>query len=218
MTWKKPETQSSPRTNICKICFEKIEDSSIHSLLFDNATICHKCFKKFRPVFHKFDVLGYKAMNLFEYDDQIKEKLYQLKGCFDVELGSVFLEYFSPYLRLKYLGYKIVPAPSYFEHDQKRGFNHVEVVFSSLKMKMIKCIHKISDIKQSDLTAKEREKIYKKMIIKNGEQITGKKILIVDDVFTTGSTVKAMIKMIEKYHPKKIKILLLSKTKNLSER
>ena len=157
-------------------------------------------------------------MNIFNYDEIVKEKLYQLKGCFDIELGTVFLEYFQPYLKLKYLGYQIIPAPSYYEHDQIRGFNHVEVIFSSLKMKMLKCIEKITDVIQSDLSAKERENIKKNLIIKNGEQITGKKILIVDDVFTTGSTIKAMINLVKKYHPKKIKILLLSKTLSLSER
>ena len=218
MQCKKPKTQSYPKTNICKICFEPIEDSSLHSVLFSDASICHKCFNRFKPVFNKFEVCGVKAMNIFNYDEVVKEKLYQLKGCFDIELGCVFLEYFRPYLKLKYFGYQIVPAPSHKSHDEIRGFNHVEIIFSSLKMKTIKCIEKTSDVKQSDLSAKEREKISKNLIIKNGEQIKGKKILIVDDVFTTGSTIKAMINLIKKYHPKKIKILLLSKTFSLSER
>ena len=215
---KEQKTPSYPRTNICKICFENIEDSSLHSLLSDNTCICHKCFNKFQPKFHKFKVDGYKALALFDYDDEVKEKLYQFKGCFDYELGQVFLNYFLPYLKLKYLGYYLVPAPSHFSHDKARGFNHVEVIFSSLKMKMIKCIHKTSDVKQSDLNAKERQNIHKHLIIENGEQIRDKKILIVDDVFTTGSTIKSMIKLIEKYKPKKIQILLLSKTINPRER
>ena len=90
-------------------------------------------------------------MNLYNYDEQIKEKLYQFKGCFDIELGKVFLEYYLMYLRIKYFGYVLVPAPSYKTSDEERGFNHVVEIFSSLKMKMIRCIHKISDVKQSDL-------------------------------------------------------------------
>ena len=39
---------------------------------------------------------GYKALALFDYDDEVKEKLYQFKGCFDYELGQVFLNYFLP--------------------------------------------------------------------------------------------------------------------------
>ena len=157
-------------------------------------------------------------MNLYNYDDQIKEKLYQFKGCFDIELGKVFLEYYLMYLRIKYFGYILVPAPSYKTSDEERGFNHVVEIFSSLKMKMCRCIHKINDIKQSDLSAKERQNIGKNLIIKNGEELTNKKVLIVDDVFTTGSTIKAMINLTEKYKPKKIKILVLSKTLDISKR
>ena len=37
------------------------------------------------------------------------------------------------------------------------------------------------------------------------------KVLIVDDVYTSGSTINAMIKLVKKAHPKSIKILILSK-------
>lgn len=180
--------------------------------------ICHKCFNKFQPKFHKFKVDGCDALALFDYDDEVKEKLYQLKGCFDYELGQVFLNYFLPHLKLKYHGYILVPAPSHISHDEARGFNHVETIFSVLNMKMIKCVHKIDDVKQSDLNAKERQNIYKHMIIKDGEQLLGQRVLIVDDVFTTGSTVKAMIKLIKNYNPKTIKVLLLSRTVSPRER
>ena len=40
-----------------------------------------------------------------------------------------------------------------------------------------------------------------------------KKVLIVDDVCTTGSTIKAMIKLLNSKKPKQIKVLVLSHTK-----
>ena len=174
--------------------------------------ICHKCFNKFSPKFRRFKIRKYDGLSLYDYDQEIQEKLYQFKGCFDYELGGIFLNYFLPSLKLKYLGYYLIPAPSHKSHDDKRGFNHVETIFSFLKKKYIKCIHKIDEVKQSDLSAKERHNIYKHLAIENGEQICGKKILVVDDVLTTGSTIKAMIKLIEKYNPKSIKILVVSKT------
>ena len=39
----------------------------------------------------------------------------------------------------------------------------------------------------------------------------GEKVLIVDDVMTTGSTLKAMVSLIQKGHPKCIKLLVMSK-------
>ena len=40
--------------------------------------------------------------------------------------------------------------------------------------------------------------------------------LIVDDVFTTGSTMRAMIKLIKEHHPKKIQFLTMSIVLNSS--
>ena len=37
-------------------------------------------------------------------------------------------------------------------------------------------------------------------------------ILIVDDVFTSGSTVRSMVNLIKTKHPKRIEILIIAKT------
>ena len=107
----------------------------------------------------------------------------------------------------------MIPAPSYSESDKQRGFNHVQEMFSILKLKMCCCIHKINDVKQSDGTSLQRQEIGKHLSIDLNAKLENKKLLIVDDVFTTGSTVKAMINLLKKCHPKKIKILVMSKTK-----
>ena len=206
--------QSKTKTSICKICFKPIEDKSLHSVLFTEPKICHKCFEEFNPVLRRFRVQNLDAMHIFYYDDVVKEKLYQLKGCFDYELAPIFLEYFLPYLKIKYFGYYLVPAPSFIDADEERGFNHVEEIFKPLGLKMIKCIHKIEAVKQADLSSEERHNI-KKVLTIDEVDLSNKKILIVDDVFTTGSTVNAMIDLIKSKNPKKIKILVMSKTKDI---
>ena len=111
----------------------------------------------------------------------------------------------------------MIPAPSYAKNDEERGFNHVEEIFSVLNLKMMKCIHKIKQVKQADLTTKEREEIGNVLQIDNVD-LRKKKILLVDDVFTTGSTIKAMIKLVKEKGAKKIKVLLMSKTIDLEKR
>ena len=210
-----PSKQSNQRTSICKICFKPIEVFSVHTILFDEPKICHKCFESFNPVLKRFSVQNVDALHIFYYDDIVKEKLYQLKGCFDIELAPVFIEYFLPYLKIKYFGYTLIPAPSFIDADNERGFNHVKEIFKSLNLPMIKCIHKTKDVKQSDLTSKEREEIKNILEIDNVD-LSNKKILIVDDVFTTGSTIRVMIDLVKQKNPKKIKVLVLSKTRDLS--
>ena len=187
----------------------------MHAILSKDMSICHDCFIKFKPKLNTMKIGGVSGCYIYNYDDVVKEKLYQFKGCFDIELATIFLDYFRFYLRLKYFGYLIVPAPSSKEADEKRGFNHVQEMFKPLGLKMCNCVHKLSDFKQSDFSAEERKQVGKKMMIDN-VNLTGKKVLIVDDVYTTGSTVKAMIEMVKSKNPKAIKVLVMSKTKDIN--
>ena len=155
-------------------------------------------------------------MYIYPYDQTAQELLYQFKGCFDIELAHVFLEYFRTYLKIKYHGYVLIPAPSSKEGDEKRGFNHVVEIFSILGLPLERCVHKTKDVKQADLTAKEREDVEKILVIDN-INLSGKKVLIVDDVYTTGSTIRSMIKLVQSRHPSKIKVLVMSKTMDLND-
>ena len=148
---------------------------------------------------------------VYKYDSAIRTYLYQFKGCYDYELYPVFLYRYAPFLHLIYHDYVIIPAPSYIEDDKKRGFNHIEMIYSILKLKMVKLFIKTEHHKQTECTKRERMEIYKYMKVKEDIDLKGKKVLLVDDVFTTGSTMLSMIKLLKKYHPKKIKILVLSK-------
>lgn len=186
-------------------------------MLFKNPTICHDCLLNFGPVLRKFRVDDVECFHLYFYNQKVQEILYQFKGCKDYELKTVFLEYYSQYLNFKFNSYEIIPAPSSSKSDKERGFNHVEEMFKNINLKINKCIHKTKQIKQADLTTKEREKISSYLTIDNVD-LRRKKILLVDDVYTTGSTIKAMIKLVKERGAKKIKILLMSKTIDLEKR
>ena len=202
------------KTNLCKICFKPIEETSIHSLLYKDAKICHHCFLNFKPKLNSLKIGDIDGFYIYNYDEEIQKNLYQFKGCFDYELAGVFLDYFRTYLRLKYFGYVLVPAPSSVEADNERGFNHVVEIFKTLHLQMNCCIKKTKSMKQSDLSASERHKIKDYLTIDNVD-FSLKKILIVDDVYTTGSTVRAMIDLLKTKNPKKIKVLVMSKTKDI---
>ena len=213
----KQSQQSETKTRICKICFNPIEQNSFHSLLFKNVTICHNCLIKLQPVLQTFYVDGVECFFIYFYNEKVKELLYQFKGCKDYELESIFLEYYLPYLNLKFKDYVMVPAPSTKESDIERGFNHVEEIFKNLNLKMIKCVYKTKQVKQADLTTEERKKI-SQFLQMDDVDLSGKKILLVDDVYTTGSTIKAMIKLCKEKGAKTIKVLLMSKTIDLEKR
>ena len=181
--------------------------------IFDkDICVCSNCQNELEPLFIKFKVDGYKAVSIYEYTPFIKNLFYTYKGCFDYELNEAFLNMFYKEIRLKYRGYKVIPIPSYKEDDDKRGFNHVVESFKKLNLEALPIIEKTAHHKQADRTALERAEIYKYLCLKSHQKLEKDKVLIVDDIYTTGATMKAAINLIEKLNPKEIRVLVLAKT------
>ena len=66
---------------------------------------------------------------------------------------------------------------------------------------------------QVNLSKEEREKnILKAFSVEKPEEIEGKNILILDDVFTTGATVEECAKELRKAQPDNILVLTLART------
>ena len=199
---------------VCKLCFQNIKNTTIIGFLNPKLSLCPQCYKRLLPRFIKFFVLSHEAMSFYYYDQDIRALLYQFKGCFDYEIARIFLERYFRETRLKYLGYIIVPIPSYDEDNQRRGFNHVEEIFKLLNLPIKNVLVKTSRFKQADHNKKERKNINKHLSINGKQNLQNQKVLIVDDVYTTGSTMKAAIRLIESLHPKDIQVLVMSKTRN----
>lgn len=164
------------------------------------------------PKFIKFKVDKYEALSIYEYNDEIKKLIYLYKGKFDYEMKEAFLNRFIPYLKLKYKGYVIVPIPSSKKDDEKRGFNHVNEIAKSLNLPIEDLLSKTNDIKQSSLSYKNRLRNINHLKITNKEKLYGKKVLIIDDVYTSGATMKKAVSLVKSANPRNIKILVISKT------
>lgn len=173
--------------------------------------ICHHCFVKFKPIFKHFKFEGCSALAIYEYDDFIRSLIYQFKTNLDIALGPIFLE---RYLHLKYfyLGYKIVLAPSHVSHDLERGFRPVEEIFKVLGLPLFDPFIKTNEVKQVELSVEERKEVSKYIKLRENFNLKNQKILLVDDIMTTGSTLKAMVKILKEENVKKIKILVVAKT------
>ena len=174
--------------------------------------LCEQCFDKLDAKFIGFKIGNIKGVAVYEYTDFIKEMIYKYKGCHDYELKDVFLYRYLNYLRILYRGYSVVPAPSFHIDDEKRGFNHVVEIFKALKLNMLPVIKKVKAHKQSDMSYKKRFEIKKILEIDNVD-LKDKKILLVDDIFTTGSTLTSCIDLLKSRGAKKIEILVIAKTK-----
>ena len=202
-----------PPTKSCLICFKKIKINDICRLFNDSIDICRSCQTEMEPKFIAFKAEGYSAVAIYEYNAIIKKLVYQYKGCYDYVLNQVFLNMYAKELKIRYSDYLIVPVPSFKKDDETRGFNHVIEIFKNIGLNMLDILIKTEKHKQAISTVNERREVYKVLELKERVDLRKKKVLIVDDIYTTGSTMKSAINLIEKLNPKKISVLVMAKTK-----
>ncbi len=84
-------------------------------------------------------------------------------------------------------------------------------IFKCLDLEMYKCLIKTENIKQKELNYEDRQKIGNILKFDQKFSVKNKKILIVDDVITTGASMKAAIKIMKNNGARKVKVLCLAK-------
>lgn len=107
---------------------------------------------------------------------------------------------------------------------KKRGFNQAEEIANEISkitnIKVLKLLSKSVEHKnQAGLSQKERLENLKnsfEVFAENESEIKGKNILIVDDVFTTGTTLSECAKVLKTKKPKRVCGLTFAKTKFIS--
>ena len=202
----------------CKICFKEIKIDDFCRLFDNDICLCNACQKLLEPKFINFKIDRYKALALYDYSEFIKKQIYVFKGCFDYEMKDIFLNLFTKELKIYFSGYKVIPIPSYKKDDETRGFNHVLEVFKQMGLEVYQIVEKTEHFKQAEKSAKVRQSINKYLRLNTNNTLVKDKLLLVDDIYTTGATMKATINLVEQLHPKDIKVLVLAKTINKEDK
>jgi competence protein ComFC len=201
---------------VCKICFGDIRRDTLLTFFNSSPCLCPDCFNKINYSFSRGKIGTVSILSLAEYKQPLSELLIRYKETLDVELAPVFLSYYAPYLKAVYDGYTIVEVPSSKSKLEKRGFDHLKLIFSPLGLPFADVLFKDEGTEQKKNNALERREAGKLFHLKEPTDLSKKKILLVDDVITTGSSLKACLGLIKQCHPKKIKILVLMNDSPLS--
>ena len=198
-----------PRNLTCSVCKREnfsnrsICDDWYSELPFNDESICGHCG---RATAYPTEYCDYcknrqtyvdMARSAFEYQDTIRQLVMRFKYGGEKYLREFFAEELKATF-LKYIGYAdlIVYVPATNKKVKQRGYNQGEVLareFSKFsKIPVVDAIKKIKETEsQVGLTLKERRENLKgsfKVVDKGA--IKGKRVLIIDDVMTTGSTVE----------------------------
>ena len=112
----------------------------------------------------------------------------------------------------------LIPVPLHKKRLKERGYNQSELLAKEISSALeipLNCevLEKVKyTLPQFNLNEKERmENIRGAFELKNIELIKGKKLLIIDDIFTTGITVHEVCRVLRKGKPESIYVLTLAR-------
>lgn len=188
--------------NKCKKCGDEVNDFSNY---------CKHC----KGIKRNF----VRAVSSFKYDGTAKQLVYKLKYGGAKYVALPLSQYLvESYKNSDFENIDIVTCvPLSSERIKSRGYNQAQVLAEEfcklLQAQNINLVQNYNLVKrvkntptQTSLTKQERRENLKDAFEFCGEkdEIKGKNILIIDDIFTTGATIEALTSVLNKYKANKV--------------
>lgn len=111
---------------------------------------------------------------------------------------------------------EIIPVPLHPEKMRKRGYNQAGILADELGKRTgisvnKTCVYRITNTTpQKILGQKERQKNLRRAFAIDRQWRPGGNVLIIDDIYTTGSTINAIARLLKKMGAKKIYFLTIT--------
>jgi ComF family protein len=190
---------------LCEDCFSILDISTSHQK-FRGKSLADLYF----PVNYE-NFLVKKLIQNFKYPPLIKELKKELAL---IIISHLLLLDKKP----DFSDFILVPIPLSKKKMRWRGYNQAEEIARELanflKIPLISdCLVKLKETKdQVELSEKERrENVKGVFFVKNKEEIVGRNILLVDDVFTTGATMEEAARVLKEAGAEKIVGIVIAK-------
>lgn len=206
--------------SICKDCFKELyflKDACLkcgkpivnHSLEYESLDSCAYCAKR---SFY-FD----RAISCIEYNDVSKKMILDFKYKNKTYFCRYVAQIMSEKLELENLKADyLLFVPLHKKRLRQRGFNQSEKIAEDLSemtgIPVLRCIYRQKNTRRLySLSLKERqEELKNSFCIKDEENLLkNKNVILVDDIFTTGSTANEISKLLRLSCVNKITILTL---------
>ena len=209
--WKKLINILYP--NQCAICGKSNEDS-----------ICSRCYKTLE-LNTKIDRYKDKNFNehlyIFKYEGKIRNFIIDYKFNDKAYLNNFFVKIILKNKKIcrKIKKYDIIiPVPIHIKRKRQRGYDQSEIIARKiakyLELELVtNCLIKQKNtVQQSLLTKKQRQENVKQVYkIINEQKIKDKRIILFDDIYTTGATANECAKMLKENGAKEILIFTIAK-------
>lgn len=205
--------------NVCGFCNRICKES-----------LCNECEEKIQANLicnidnYENDNTKYFSQHLylFKYDNEIRNKILDYKFNDKAYLYKTFSKIIIKNKKIYGFFKKydiIIPVPIHKKRMKIRGYNQSALIAKEIAKKIdyirleSNVLLKIRNIKpQSTLNKLERnENVKNAYMIKNVDKIKNKRVLLFDDIFTTGNTVNECSKLLKLNGAKDIGIITLAK-------
>ncbi len=175
--------------NTCRVCGRLIPSSNKYR-------VCNNCMLLDR----NFDI----GVSVLEYDDYSKKMFFDFK----YYGKKYFAHTMAVFIKKKLIDLDLdvdidcfVPVPLNKKKQEKRGFNQAELICKYLSeltgIKTLDCIDRIKNTRAlNGLSPEERQSVLKGSFALN-QDLGDRVIVLVDDIFTTGSTINTCSKLLK---------------------
>lgn len=131
-------------------------------------------------------------LTFYPYKDFGRGLLLQYKDGKDRWLAPIFLTPYALFLKLRYRSYVFIGAPSSPEMIQMRGYYPVYEMLKAIDLRVEQhAFKKTENVKQSLQGGEIRKNIKDYIVLNDIELIRNKRVVLFDDLVTTGSTLRA---------------------------
>ena len=146
------------------------------------------------------------------YQEEIRLAILQYKESCDQYLARIFLH---PYWAYYFRKHVVVLVPSTHSSKLRRGFDHIELLAIESGFKDIHHVFEHRGIQQQALKSKDnRSDVADEISLVDAASIKDKKVLILDDIITSGSTILTCEKLL-KPHALSIDVLTVARSPQL---
>lgn len=206
----------------CPFCSENV---------YENGYACHKCKDHVKMYKFREKVFTDDANNdlicvaPYLYDAEVKDAIWRFKFKNRNDLARTFANAMIMTIIEKYAGASfdvVTSVPLYNGDLRRRGYNQAELLAKNISKKL-KLKHKrllskpIKNLVQHDLDYEDRAKNVKGVYrAENTSDIAYKRILLCDDILTTGNTVNECAKVLKRAGAKDVKCATIAVARKFS--
>jgi len=187
-------------THSCKQCGNSLQQEQV-------SNVCGACQLSPPPFSHCTFACSYQA--------PVDQWVMALKFGSKIIYSRLFAELLSPLLSPVPEDYVLMPVPLHKSRLRKRGYNQAyeiakEISKSTSRILDISLIRQKNTAMQAQLELKHRAKNVSKAFAVN-DTLENKRIILVDDVMTSGNTLKECAKTLKKVGAEDVRVLVFAR-------